>query len=69
MSHRRFMAIDQYGNTHHGLEYPRRDLLRILGRKHVSKMYIDKNDGRTMHIGYVIGGLWLTVYEVKRMEQ
>jgi hypothetical protein len=28
----------------------------------ISKMYIDKKDGTTKHIGYVIGGLWLTAY-------
>ena len=59
------MAIDQYGQTYHGLEYPRRDLLRVLGRKHASKMYVDRADGKALHIGYVIAGLWLTVYEVK----
>ena len=64
-----YMAIDQYGNTYHGLEYPRRDLLDRLGYKHADKMYVDKKDGRYVHIGYVIAGLWLTVYEVKPMER
>ena len=63
-----FMAIDQYGNTHHGLEHPRKDLLERLGRKHAEKMYVDTKDGTAKHIGYVIAGLWLTVYEVKRWE-
>jgi len=63
------MAIDQYGHTYHALgKYPRKGLLEKLNRKHASKMYADKKDGRTVHIGWIIGGLWLTVYTVERME-
>lgn len=29
----------------------------------------DKKDGRTVHVGWIIGGLWLTVYEVTPMER
>ena len=64
-----YMAIDQHGRTYHGLTHPRRDLLNQLGRKHAAKMYVDKKDGSIAHIGYVIAGLWLTVYEVKRWER
>jgi hypothetical protein len=60
-----YMAIDQYGYTYHGLEHPRKDLMHILDRKHADKMYID--DG--IHIGYIIAGLWLTVYQVNRMDK
>jgi hypothetical protein len=28
----------------------------------VSKMYVDKKDGSTKHVGYVIGDHWLTAY-------
>lgn len=63
-----FMAIDQYGQTYHGLVKPRRDLLTRLGGKHASRMFRDKKDGRTVHVGWIIGGLWLTVYEVTPME-
>ena len=64
-----YMAIDQYGNTFHGLEHPRKDLMERLCNKHCSKMYIDKKDGSSKHIGYVIGGHWLTIYKVERMEK
>lgn len=65
-----YMAIDQYGQTHHDLgPHPRKGLLEKLGRKHASKMYVDKADGTTKHVGWIIGGLWLTVYEVRRMER
>ena len=59
-----YMAIDQHGNTFHGLEYPRRDLLARLGYKHAAKMYRDTKGGGARHAGYVIGGLWLSVYSV-----
>jgi hypothetical protein len=60
----KFMAIDQYGQTYHGLEHPRTDLLARLSRKHADKMYVDTKKGGTRHSGYVIGGLWLSVYRV-----
>ena len=60
-----YMAIDQYGDTYHGLEYPRKDLLAKLGRQHASKMYVDMKDGTTKHVGYVIAGLWLRLYKVE----
>lgn len=63
-----FMAIDQYGQSYHGLVKPRRDLLRRIGRKHASRMFRDKKDGQAVHVGWIIGGLWLTIYEVTPME-
>jgi len=60
-----YMAIDQHGTTYHGLVTPRRDLMRRLGRQHVEKMYRDMEDGRTVHCGYIIGGLWLELYRVE----
>lgn len=60
-----YMAVDQYGYTYHGLKRPRRDLLAELGRKSARRMYVDsKKTGRPKHIGYVIAGLWLRIYEV-----
>lgn len=57
------MAIDQYGHTYHGLSHPRKDLCARIGSSHAEKMYIDSTAG-AKHIGYVIGGLWLTIYQV-----
>ena len=63
------MAIDQYGTTYHNLgPYPRKALLERLYRKHADKIYRDTKDG-TIHVGYVIAKLWLTVYTVQRMER
>lgn len=63
-----YMAIDQYGNTFHGLKHPRKELLERLGYTHAQKMYQDKTDGSTVHVGYVIGGHWLTLYKVEPVE-
>jgi len=60
-----YMAIDQYGNTYHGLVHPRKDLCEQLGRKHVNKMYRTRKGGVDQHCGYVIAGLWLEVFEVR----
>jgi len=64
-----YMAINQYGDTYHGLEYPRKDLLERLCRKHADKMYVDSKDGSTFQTGYVIGREWLTVYKVFPMRK
>jgi len=63
-----FMAINQYGETVHGLEHPRKDLLNREYAHHADKMYQDKKDGTTVHVGYIIKGNWWTVYKVERME-
>jgi len=62
-----YMAIDQYGQTFHGLTYPRKELSERLSNKHINKMYCDTKDGYSKHIGYVIGGHWCEVFEVKRI--
>lgn len=64
------MAIDQYGRTVHDLgPHPRKGLLAKLGAKHATKVYVDKRDGRSVHIGYVVQGRWFTIYWVERMER
>lgn len=60
-----FMAIDQYGQTFHiGNNPPRKWLLNHLDRRSARKMYIDDDDGKPLHVGYIISGLWLRVYRV-----
>ena len=62
------MAVDQYGNTYHGLgKHPRKALIARLGHKHVSKMYIDSTDGHSYHVGWIVGPHWCTVYNVDPM--
>ena len=60
-----YMGIDQYGRTFHHLKHPRKDLMKSLCVKHAEKMYIDHKDGNSQHVGYVIAGHWITVYEVR----
>ena len=65
-----FMAVDQYGQTYHDLgAHPRKELLARLGYRKANKMYTDKTDGTTCHVGYVIGPHWLTLYEVTPFER
>ena len=64
-----YMAVDQYGHTEHDLgPRPRKELLNRLCRKSARQMYVDKKDGRSVHIGWIIAGRWFTVFEVTRME-
>lgn len=60
-----YMAIDQYGQMYHGLKHPRKELCN----SHVEKMYQGKKDGTTVFCGYVIGGLWLQLFEVQPVEK
>jgi hypothetical protein len=64
------MGIDQYGQHYDDLgKYPRKALIEKIGYRKAEKMYIDKKDGTTVHIGYIIGGLWITLYRVSRIEK
>jgi len=57
------IAIDQYGQRYRlRSKHPRKELLEMFGRQHASKMYLDTADG-TKHIGYVIAGMWLEIFE------
>ena len=64
------MAIDQYGQTYHDLgKFPRKGLLERLDRKHADRMFVDSKKKGVLHIGWIIAGLWLTVFKVERMEK
>lgn len=56
------LYIDQYGSQFYASTV--KELRSQIGNggSLVRKMYIDKKDGRIVHVGYVIGGLWLTAY-------
>jgi hypothetical protein len=69
MTKKMYMGIDQYGKHYDGLVNPRKDLMELLYCKHADKMYVDNIDGSTAHIGYVISGLWITIYEVIPFEK
>ena len=60
------VAIDQHGQRFYFGAYCRRDLMQQIGCQHASKMFVDTNDGDTIHVGYVIAGHWLTVYSPVR---
>ena len=64
------MGRDQYGQYYHDLgPHPRKSLLELLCRKSAQKMYVDKKNGPSVHIGYIIAGLWITLYKVEAWEQ
>lgn len=59
------MGIDQYGQHYDSLgQYPRKALLEQLHCKHADKMYVDTKSGETKHIGYIISGLWIRIFNV-----
>jgi len=59
------LGVDQYGKAYwiHS-KYPRKDLTAQLGIKKAEKMYITDKKGNTLHIGYIIGDRWITIYKL-----
>uniref|UniRef100_A0A6M3LPS6 Uncharacterized protein n=1 Tax=viral metagenome TaxID=1070528 RepID=A0A6M3LPS6_9ZZZZ len=65
-----YLGIDQYGQHYKIDNHPRQELCDQLGKKHADKMYVDNTKtGQTRHCGYIIGGLWIDVYEVHSWNQ
>jgi len=68
-AHVNFMGIDNRGETYHNLgRHPRKELLSRLGRKHADRIYVD-NDGKVLHIGYIIATKWISLYKVEPFEK
>ena len=64
------MGRDQYGDSYHNLgKYPRAALLDQLNRKHADRMFRDKKTGPPKHIGYIVAGRWITLYNVEPWER
>lgn len=54
------LYVDQYGGRIYA------DTVKSLKEQaggRVSKMYVDGKDGKTYHVGYVVGNRWFTAYE------
>ena len=61
-----YLGVDQYGE-HYRLtdtKHPRKQLLKKLGRRSARKMYTDLKSGGSRHAGYIVGNLWVSIYEV-----
>jgi len=63
-----YLGIDQYGGQYKNLEYPRRDLKKILGGR-IYKMYVDGLDNKIYHIGYVVRGRYIRLFEYVQIEE
>ena len=49
--------------------HPRAELLSYFGATHAEKVYLDKEDGSTVHVGYIVNGLWFTLYKIEPWEK
>lgn len=63
-------AVNQYGEriTLEG-KHPRKELLDKLGGGHADRIYIDKKNGGTVHVGYIVRGDWWSFYNVTPWER
>jgi hypothetical protein len=64
--YKKYIAIDQYGNTRFIDEHPRKELTQYHGVKHADKMYRDP-DAR--HVGYLVSGHWYEVIKLSHLEE
>lgn len=55
------LYIDQWGNRFGASTV--RELCQKAGYSRARRMYQDKKDGRSVHVGYVIGPHWCTAYQ------
>ena len=56
----RKLYVDQYGNKFYASTV--KELCEQIGRSKAQRMYCDDKNGKTHHVGYVIGPHWLTEY-------
>jgi hypothetical protein len=57
------LYIDQYGSKYWAKTVRELRSEVGMGGSKVYKMYADKKDGKSVHIGYVVGAHWLTAYQ------
>ena len=58
------LYVDQYGCKYYCIYVKDLKEKYYLSGK-VSKMYVDTKKGETLHIGYVVGDLWLEAFTPK----
>lgn len=49
-------------------KHPRKELLDKLDGSRAEKIYRDKKDGRSVHVGYIVRGEWFTFYNLTPWE-
>lgn len=64
-----YIGINQYNEIFYLKHYPRKDLIEYFNCKNIHKMFVDSIDNKIFHIGYVIKGNWINIYEVIPMRK
>jgi hypothetical protein len=70
MKGKTLLYIDQYGQKY--LASTIKELKKEVspyGNLPVSKMYRDKKNGTTVHVGYIVGQHWCTAYQPVEITQ
>lgn len=63
MNGKLFLYLDQFGNHFYARTVKELRAQIEGGGSRVSKMYVDGKDGLPLHVGYVIGRHWLSMFE------
>jgi hypothetical protein len=57
------IAVNQYGEkVSLPGRHPRKELMALFDATRAAKIYQDKKDGSTVHVGYIVRGMWWTLY-------
>ena len=65
-----FLAIDQFNQKYLlQTKHPKKELLEIFSATNATKIYQDDKSGQSYHAGYLIQGLWLTLYKVSEFRK
>ena len=66
--YKKFLAIDQYGQEVFIDKNPRKELLKHHGVQHADKMYRDDENGKAIHVGYIVAGHWYDVLKITQFK-
>lgn len=64
-----YIGLSSDGSKFFIKEHPRKELLEQLNATHADKMYRDTTTGKAVHVGYIIAGLWIEVYEIREWKE
>lgn len=70
MKKERIMYLDQYGYKYFAKTIAElKKQVSPYGNPRVAKMYQDGKDGKTYHVGYIVGSAWCAAYKPIRILQ
>lgn len=65
-----FLLCDQYGSQNLVRAVSvRKAIEKETGRKHLQRIYVDSNDGKVYHVGYIAAGRWFHAFKCEEFRK